>query len=161
MAVALQLARAPGARYADLARVLHLGVAEAHRGVRRLQLAGLVMPGERRVDRQALVEFLVHGVRYAFAPLLGAEASGVATAEAAPGLAGKFQAEGGVVWPHPEGKARGRSLVPLYRGGPAAALADPWLHRSLALVDVLRVGGLQQRRQARALLDEELGARPA
>jgi hypothetical protein len=28
-------------------------------------------------------------------------------------------------------------------------------------VDVLRIGQLQERRQARALLDEDLGARPA
>ena len=160
VAVALHLARTPEARYADVARVVHVGVAEAHRGVRRLQLAGLVLPGERRVDRQALVEFLVHGVRYVFAPVLGAETSGIATAAASPALAGKFPAGATVVWPHAEGKARGSSLVPLYRGAAAAALEDPWLYRALALVDVLRIGQLQERRQARALLDEDLGARP-
>ena len=112
------------------------------------------------MDRQALVEFLVHGVRYVFAPVLGAETSGIATAAASPALAGKFPAGATVVWPHAEGKARGRSLVPLYRGAAAAALEDPWLYRALALVDVLRTGQLQERRQARALLDEDLGARP-
>ena len=85
----------------------------------------------------------------------------MATAAAAPGLAGKITAGVAVVWPYRDGKARGRSLLPLYRGAPAAALADGWLHRSLALVDVLRVGQLQERRQARALLDEDLAVRPA
>jgi len=160
VAVGLQLARTPGAHYAALASVLRVGVAEAHRGVRRLEQAGLVMPGERRVDRQALVEFLVHGVRYVFAPVLGGEASGVGTAAAAPGLAGKFPAGAAVVWPYQGGKSRGRSLLPLYRGAPAAALEDPWLYRALALVDVLRVGQLQERRQARALLDEDLATPP-
>lgn len=160
VALALQLARAPGARYGDLARVLRLGVAEAHRGVRRLERAGLVMAGERRVDRQALEEFLVHGVRYVFAPVLGGEAAGVPTATGAPPLAGKLPAGLAVVWPSASGKARGRSLQPLYGGAPDAALADPWLHRALALVDVLRIGQLQERRQARALLDEDL-ATPA
>jgi hypothetical protein len=147
--------------YAALAGLIRVGVSEAHRGVRRLELAGLVMPGERRVDRQALVEFLVHGVRYVFAPVLGAEASGVATAAAAPGLVGKFPGGAALVWPFPGGKSRGRSLLPLYRGAPAAALEDPWLYRALALVDVLRIGQLQERRQARALLDDDLAAPPA
>lgn len=70
VAVAARLAQTPGARYQDLARGLQLGLAEVHRGVRRLERAGLLRPRERRVRRQALLEFLVHGVRYAFPPML-------------------------------------------------------------------------------------------
>lgn len=156
VAVALCLARTPGAHYQVMSRGLLLGVAEVHRGVRRLERAGLVQPGERRVNRQALLEFLVHGVRYVFPAILGPEAAGVPTAAGAPPLAGKIPNGPSAVWPDGEAKTRGVSLVPLYRAAPRAALADDELYRVLALVDVLRLGQLQERRLAQGLLDEAL-----
>lgn len=156
VAVALHLARAPGAHYQVMARGLQLGVAEVHRGVRRLERAGLVQAPERRVNRQALLEFLVHGVRYVFPALLGLEGTGVPTAAAAPPLAGKIPGGPSAVWPDGEAKTRGITLVPLYRAAPRAALADDQLYRVLALVDVLRLGQLQERRLAQGLLDEAL-----
>ena len=156
VAVALQLARTPGAHYQVMARNLHLGVAEVHRGVRRLERAGLVQAAERRVNRQALLEFLVHGVRYVFPASLGPEGPGVLTAAAAPPLAGKIPGGPSAVWPDGEAKTRGVSLVPLYRAAPQAALGDEQTYRLLALVDVLRLGQLQERRLAQGLLDEAL-----
>jgi hypothetical protein len=156
VAVAIQLARRPGAHYKDLARVLQLGVAEVHRGVRRLERARLAEVGERRVNRQALLEFLVHGVRYTFPAVLGPESPGIPTATAAPTLAEKIPGGPAAVWPDAEGKARGVSLVPLYGAAPHAALEDEHLHRALALVDVLRLGELRERRLAQGLLDELL-----
>lgn len=156
VAVALQLSRLPGAHYQDLAHSLRLGVAEVHRGVRRLAGAGLVQSIERRVNRQALLEFLVHGVRYVFPAVLGPEGQGVATGAGAPGLAEKIPHGPAAVWPAADGKARGVSLVPLYGAAPGAALADDQLYRALALVDVLRLGQLQERRLAQGMLDEAL-----
>jgi DNA-binding Lrp family transcriptional regulator len=156
VAVALWLAHAPGARYLDLARALGLGVAEAHRGVRRLEGAGLLRADERRVNRQAFLELLVHGVRYVFPALLGPAAVGVPTAAAAPPLRGRLPAGPVVVWPWADGKTEGRALVPLYRAAPRAALADDYLYRTLALVDTLRLGELRERRLAQNLLDEEM-----
>ena len=158
VAVALQLAWGPGSHYAVLAQALLLGLAEVHRGVRRLEAAGLLLAGERRVNRQALLEFLVHGVRYVFPAVLGREATGLPTAAGGPGLAGKLPAAPAVVWPTPDGKARGVALTPLYRAAPRASLQDERLYRALALVDVLRLGQIQERRQAQGLLDAELSA---
>ena len=160
VAIALQLARAPGSHYQAMARGLGLGVAEVHRGVRRLERAGLVQAGERRVNRQALLEFLVHGVRYVFPAVLGAETYGVPTAAAAPMIAPKIPNGPTAVWPHGESTTRGVSLVPLYPAAPRAAMADEQLHRLLALVDVLRLGQLQERRIAQGMLDEVLSAPP-
>jgi len=156
VAVALQLARTPGAHYEDLARSLHLGVAEVHRGVRRLERARLVLTGERRVNRQALLEFLVHGVRYVFPAVLGPETQGMPTAAAAPSLAEKVAGGPVAVWQSAEGTTRGSSLVPLYGAVPRAAGEDEQLYRALALVDVLRLGELKERRLAQGLLDELL-----
>jgi len=60
------------------------------------------------------------------------------------------------VWQSADGKTRGPSLVPLYGAAPRAALEDEHLYRSLALVDVLRLGELRERRLAQGLLDETL-----
>ena len=108
------------------------------------------------MNRQALLEFLVHGVRYVFPAVLGAEAHGIPTAAAAPGLAAKIPGGPAAVWLDAEGKTRGVSLVPLYREAPRAAREDEHLYRALALVDVLRLGQLQERRLAQGLLDEIL-----
>lgn len=156
VAVALQLARTPGAHYKDLAQRLHLGVAEVHRGVRRLERARLAQAGERRVNRQALLEFLVHGVRYVFPAVLGPEVQGVPTAALGPALAEKLPGGPTAVWPRAEGKTKGAGVVPLYGAAPDAALGDAQLHRALALVDVLRLGELRERRLAQGLLDEAL-----
>lgn len=158
VAVALQLAWAPGAHYAALSKSLQLGLAEVHRGVRRLEGAGLLLSGERRVNRQALLEFLVHGVRYVFPAVLGREASGMPTAAGSPSLVGKLPAGPAVVWPTADGKARGVGVTPLYRAAPRAAAQDERLYRALALVDVLRLGQIQERRQAQGLLDADLSA---
>jgi hypothetical protein len=156
VAVALLLARMPGAHYKVMARALHLGVAEVHRGVRRLELARLALAGERRVNRQALLEFLVHGVRYVFPAGLGVEAQGIPTAALEPSLTEKLAGGPVAVWPRAEGKSRGASVVPLYGAAPDAALEDGQLYRALALVDVLRLGELKERRLAQGLLDEAL-----
>jgi len=156
VAIALQLARMPGTYYKELARSLRLGVAEVHRGVRRLELARLAETGERRVNRQALLEFLVHGVRYVFPAVLGPEAHGVPTAAAAPALAEKLPGGPLAVWRASDGQTRAATLVPLYPGAPLAALEDQHLYRALALVDVLRLGELKERRVAQGLLDEVL-----
>src|SRR5260370_6818282 len=68
VAVAIRLAQVPGALYEDLSRGLRLGLAEVHRGVRRLERAGLLLPGERRVNPQAPPQFLGHPLRYPFPP---------------------------------------------------------------------------------------------
>ncbi len=166
VAVALRLARSPGLFYRDLATGLKLGVAEVHRGVRRLEAAGLLAAQDRRIHRQALLEFLVHGVRYAFPAMLGAAAPGVPTGWAAPVLAGALPgATAGepapLVWPLSDAAARGTTVLPLYPAAPRAALGDEWLYRTLALVDVLRVGSLGERRRAQNLLDETLSAAAA
>lgn len=157
LAVALRLAQSPDERYEPLSSALRLSLSAAHRAVRRLEVAGLLLPGGRRANRSALFEFLVHGVRYAFPGQLGPETRGVPTAGGLPEFEGEMPRGSEAVWPSGEGKARGPSLVPLYQGAPAAALRDARLHRTLALVDALRVGRARERRIAERLLRSELG----
>ena len=159
LAVALRLAQQPEERYEQLANVLDLSLSATHRAVQRLQRAGLLLPDKRKVNRSALLEFLRYGARYVFPPVRGPEVRGMPTAWSVPGLMEQLSSSGtNVVWPDPNGKVRGESVVPLYEGASAAARRDNRLYRALALVDALRIGRARERQIASELLEKELAA---
>jgi biotin operon repressor len=147
--------------FAELARALGMSSSEVHAAVGRAQHAGLLhspLSGEgRKPNALALLNFIRHGVRYAFAPTRGAMTRGMPTAEWAPALSDAFapSSEPPLVWPDAEGKSRGMAFEPLYRSAPHAARNDPRLYDLLALVDALRGSGAR----ARNLAFERLEAR--
>ena len=146
---------AAGESYAMLAKRACISVAEAYAAVSRLRAAALVA-GDRRVLKQNAMEFLAHGLRYAF-PLnvRGTIAKGMPTAYAAPISKQAFAISGSIpVWQSEAGTAVGREVEPLYRTVPAAAAADCRLYDRLALVDMLRGGRLREREFARERLGE-------
>lgn len=154
VALRLLLTREEG--YEALAQVLGIGVGSAHRSVQRLQAARLVHPHRRATNAPALLEFLLHGVRYAFYPLSGPEAPGVPTAHAGPPLAGEVVSDRAIVWPTASGSIRGESLTPLYAGAVDLPGRDPELYEILTLVDAIRVGRARERALATDLLRERL-----
>lgn len=157
--VLLQLAALPPGEpntYAMLASRLHLSPSRVHAGVARATAAGLLGP-ERSVLRGALLEFLTHGVRYAFFAERGPLTRGVPTAHGAQPLCDHIADSGPLpVWPDPEGDVRGESIDPLHPSVPRAAREQPQLHELLALVDALRIGRARERKVAVELLDERL-----
>src|SRR5262249_44753553 len=103
-----------------------------------------------------LLEFLVHGVKYAFSSSRGRMTRGWPTAHAAPPLSSLVRQEGiPLVWPDPEGDVRGESVEPLYKSVPKAAKRDPALYEMLALADAIRVGRARERK----LAEQELRSR--
>ena len=97
----------------------------------------------------ALLEFLVHGARYAFPPDRGGVTRGLPTAHAAPPLASEIVGSDlPPVWPDPEGTVRGEAFSPLYRSAPAAARRDARLYSCLALLDAIRGGRARERKLA-------------
>jgi hypothetical protein len=150
--------------YLQLAQELFLYPSEVYTSVKRARKSGLVNTSAKndRLNRSALLEFLLHGVRYAFPAENGALTRGVATSYAALPLK-KFIAMGDdppPVWPYPEGTVRGFSFSPLHRNVPRAALADPKLYALLALTDALRDGRARERALAGRILKETLEAAP-
>src|ERR1700736_5705742 len=137
-----------------LARELALSASDVHNSTRRAEQAGIVAADRGdglRVIKPALQEFLLHGVRYAFPPVLGGVSQGIATAAAGPTLSGLLVAatENPTVWPYVHGKARGPALCPLYPLAPEAALKDHELYDLLTLVDAIRIGAARDRELAR------------
>lgn len=146
----------------DLAAKLAISPSEVSKALRRCAAVGLlhVSDGEKRVNRSALMEFLAHGLRYVYPPQRGAMVRGVPTALAAEPLKSQFLEDGEppTVWPYAEGKVRGLSIEPLYKGAPKAALKDAKLYGVLALCDAIRSGRTRERNLAVELLGKEIHA---
>jgi hypothetical protein len=146
----------------DLAESLLISPSEVSKSLKRSAESGLIhiTEGEKRVNRSALLEFLSHGLKYVFPPAKGSMARGVPTAVAAEPLKSRFldDSDPPAVWPFVEGKVRGISFAPLYKGAPKAALRDPKFYGVLALCDAIRGGRTRERNLAIELLDKEINA---
>ena len=126
-----------------------MSASEVHAAVRRGTEAGLVRSESKKVISEAFLDYLIHGVRYAFPAVSGRLARGMPTGFAAPCLAGEFaETELPAVWEHAEGTVRGQSVEPLHPSAPAASARDENFYRVLALVDALRGGRARERSAA-------------
>ena len=145
-----------------LAESLFISQSEVSKSLKRSVESGLVhiSNGEKRVNRSALMEFLSHGFKYVFPPAKGSLVRGVPTAAAAEPLKSRLLENGDPpeVWPYVEGKVRGISLAPLYKGAPKAALQDPKFYGVLTLCDAIRSGRTRERNLAIELLGKEINA---
>jgi len=145
----------------DLAESLFISPSEVSKSLKRSAESGLlhIANGEKRVNRSALMEFLSHGFKYVFPPGKSSMARGVPTAAAEP-LKSRFLDEGDPpeMWPFIDGKVRGISLAPLYKGAPKAALRDPKFYGVLELCDAIRGGRTRERNLAIELLGKEINA---
>jgi DNA-binding Lrp family transcriptional regulator len=156
----LAIQNEPAIQSKSLAEGLSISPSEVSKALKRCVDAGLVyIEGvEKRVNRTGLMEFLAHGLRYAFPPERGSMARGVPTAAAAEPLKSRFlnDKEPPTVWPSAEGTVRGIALAPLYNGAPKAALRDSKFYSVLALCDAIRSGRTRERNLAIELLEKEI-----
>lgn len=143
--------------YADLAIQLGISASEVHASVRRLVESRLLDPETKNIRREALRNYLVHGVPHAFPASPKEITRGMPTAWAAPVMAQKTVEADQMppVWPDPEGSVQGVAVEPLYSSVPRAARRDPELYALLALVDALRIG----RARERSIAEKEIGQR--
>lgn len=161
---ALRLAESPVADFRTLADDLSLSVSTAHAAVKRLKLAGLVRPssaGIGTVNRHALLEFLEHGVRYAFPAVAGAPTRGVPTAHAGPVFAEVMDSAEALVWEDPQGTVEGRALSPMLPRAGRLAERAPGTYALLTAVDALRIGRARERDIARRYIRRVLKVQPA
>lgn len=146
--------------FSQLAGELRMSASEVHKGIGRLDHARLYGKQTRRPYLRSCEEFLVHGVKYAFAPDIGAVARGIPTGFSANVLSHSLVPEveemDAYVWPHPEGQVRGTSLAPLYPAAVEAARNDETLYAALALLDAIRIGRARERLLAEKMLLEML-----
>jgi hypothetical protein len=144
--------------YRSLALELFMSTGEVHNALDRATRAQLFDPDEKRPRLQALEEFLVHGLKYAFPAERGALSRGMPTSYAAPPLNQVIVSSNDPppVWADPEGTTKGYNLQPLYDCVPRAAKLDKRLYELLALVDAIRDGRARERKLAAERLHERM-----
>ena len=106
--------------YAALGEALAMSASEAHACVKRAVACGLAVSQGRagwQPVRPALLEFVLHGVRYVWPAIPGPVKRGVPTSIGTEPLVSELGVAPGEapVWAHPDGCAKGPTLSPLYR----------------------------------------------
>lgn len=148
--------------YASLSKQLGISASECNEAVKRCTRSGLL-----RIPRtspqpmpvaNALLEFLIHGLKYMFPAEEGTLARGIPTGFGAPILEGKLLSSGEHVhvWPDARGRQMGLTLQPLHKAVPLAVRYDVELYGLLALVDAIRFGRIREVKMASAMLTQEL-----
>lgn len=148
-------------RHVDLVSSLGLSQAEISFSLNRCRTVGFLDSAKKKVMRGALLEFLLHGLKYVFPARPGPVSRGMPTAHSAAPLAGRIiSSESDIyVWPSDTGKARGQAIEPLYRSVPQAAGKDAALYELLALVDAVRAGRAREQAMAAQELERRLGGK--
>lgn len=136
-----------------LGMLLGLSSSRIHGSIHRLERAKLTkrMGAGRYLPNKAnLIEFITHGLKYAFVPEIGDYTRGMPTAAYAPPLNEEPSEsnEPPYVWPDPHGTVRGISFSPLHRCVPEAVKQDPKLYELLAMIDAIRGGRAGDRKMA-------------
>lgn len=151
--------------YGQLAVDIVLSASEVNASVKRLLVSNLLrgsMGDEThpQPNREAIGEFLRHGLRFAFPVRPGAVIRGMPTSYAAAPLLGEIHPGDDPipVWPWEQGQARGAAFRPLYRTVPEAASKDLALYRALVVADGLRDGSIRVRELAVGHLERSLAA---
>lgn len=160
--VALKLLQSPQwPGFARLSEALGMSLSQVHRSIARLSESRLFVESEQALQRANLAKFIIHGLPFAFPARLGEIIRGVPTAWACPELKGTSLSslvfdDLVPVWPHSDGKIKGRGIEPLHPGVPIAVRTDKELYALLALIDVLRVGRAREREFAEAELQRKI-----
>lgn len=128
----------------QLSHSLSLSLSEISESLNRSQIAGLIDYTKKRVNRQNLVEFLEHGIRYVFPQTPGSMVRGIPTAHSHPFMKNIFVSETAYVWPDNQANTIGLQIEPFYPKQVEAVKADAALYELLALIDVIRVGKVRE-----------------
>jgi len=131
-----------------LSNSLRISISEISESLNRSQLAGLIDYHKKQINRQNLLEFLEHGVRYVFPQQPGAMVRGIPTAHSHPFMKKTFASEINYVWPDNKGEEIGLMIEPFYPKQSEGVKDDPKYYKLLALVDVIRVGKAREVKHA-------------
>jgi predicted transcriptional regulator len=132
----------------DLAVELGISASEISESLNRSAIAGLIAQDKKRLMKLALLDFLVHGLRYVYPQKPGAIVRGMVTSHSALPLSKEIASNELYVWPYAEGNVRGQLIEPLHPKVPEACLKDPLLYELMALCDAMRVGRAREKNLA-------------
>lgn len=142
----------------DVALALKISPSQVTESLERCKNCGLIDATKQKVQKLALQELLVHGIKYVFPAVLGRRVRGIPTAHYASPMKELIVASDNdmLVWPHPRGNHKGFSITPLYRTVPDVVQDDEELYQLLAIVDCLRMGRTREVELAKKELEKRL-----
>lgn len=146
--------------FARKAERLGMSASEVHSAEKRLVAARLLEDDRKVIRKQAMLEFLIHGVAYVFAESPKEWTRGIPTAWAAPALAEKISLgnQPPPIWADPEGGVQGVAIKPLYQSVVKFVKNDPELYDLLTLVDALRIGRMREKKFAEEEIRDRLNS---
>lgn len=128
--------------YQELAESLYLGEGQTHGAVKGAARCGFFDLRRKQILYANLMEFVEHGVKYAFPAQTTGDGVGLRTGPDAEPLRSHLAVKASLpyVWDAPDASdVAGIALPPLHRVVPKVALDDRHFHELLALLDVLRL----------------------
>jgi hypothetical protein len=140
----------------DIASELNISRSEVSESINRSKYAGFLDDSGRHIRKHALLEFLVHGIKYVFPEKPGGQTRGILTAHSASPINERITGEIQYVWPTHKGKSLGFAVKPLYKGVVDAVENDAEFYEMMALIDAIRVGKARERELATAYLAKKL-----
>ena len=126
----------------DIAKELGLSPYEISVGLERCRFSGFLDASKKNINKSALLEFILHGLKYIYPVHPGPICRGMPTAHSAPPLASKIMSnqQDQYVWPDEDGTIRGQSIEPIHKTALLASKNDQKLYKLLSLIDAIRVG---------------------
>ncbi|MDP1803139.1 MAG: hypothetical protein Q8L81_17390 [Bacteroidota bacterium] len=151
----------PAWKLVPLSQALSISISEISESLNRSQQAGLIDFNKKKINRQNLMEFLEHGLRYVFPQQPGSFLRGLPTAHSHPLIKKVFISEMNYVWPDNRGDVMGLAIEPFYAKQTLAAKEDKLFYKLLALVDILRVGKVREIKYAVSELKKNILNEPS
>ena len=138
----------------SLERYTGISKSQVNLSLNRMYEVGLAKIGSNmgnpKVNKQALLEFIVYGIRYVFPAKLGVLTRGIATSIAAPVLNQDIKSSGDLihVWSDAQGNEKGLSVGSLHKNVRQAIKGDDLMYDFLVLTDAIRIEQLRTRKIA-------------
>lgn len=140
----------------QLSDSLGISQSEVSESLERSRTSGLLDAASKRVNTQALKDFLVYGLRYVFPVVPAGIVRGMPTGVSASPIKDTIASGGeAYVWPYAKGTLRGQAIQPLYPSVPEAADTDSALYDLLVAADALRFGRTRERETAKEFLETQ------
>lgn len=148
IAVKLLLLNGEKITFAELGKSLQISASETHGAINRLKESFIYDSFTEMIRKNALEEFLIHGIQYVFPVSPDKPSRGILTGYSSPFMKDDFTTgknDDVYVWAYSGGKDRGISINPLYRTAPDICLKDMSLYHWLSVIDMLRMNRARER----------------
>lgn len=145
---------------ADIASSLAISLSETSNALERCRICGLIDQRKRTVNRLAMRDFLIYGLKYVYPAQVGGSSRGIPTANSAEPIRSRIvEGSENLVWPYYKGTRRGNAVTPLYPTVPKIVEHQPALYEWLVIVDTLRLGKAREKSIAVEELEKRLNVK--